>query len=345
MEKIRVLVVDDSEVSRKVLKAVLERDSLIEVVGLAGNGKDAIEMVPLLKPHVITMDLRMEGVDGFEAIAEIMYSHPTPILVVTTTDFAEKPFIEFEAFILGALDIIQKPTLFDQEDLGAKIIEKVKGLSQITLKKKLARRMETIALKWERNFPQYVVAVGASTGGCHALHEIFSRFPEKIDGAIVVAQHIAAGFVEGLAEWLCRDCGMIVREAQHGDILKSGEILLAPAEADMEIEKGGRIKISKNNTTPGPRPSVNKLFTSVARVYGTHCIGVILTGMGNDGTEGCRAIKEAGGYTIAEAEDDCVVYGMPKAATESGVIKKVVSLQAMPEEMLHLIKDIKNKAS
>lgn len=344
MEKIRVLVVDDSDVSRRVLKAILEHDPMIEVVGLAGNGKDAIEMVPLLKPRVITMDLRMEGMDGFEAIAEIMHKKPTPILVVTTTDFENQPYVEFEAFILGALDIIQKPTLFDQDDLGAKLIEKVKELSQVTLNKRLFLKMENMALKWEKNLPPYIIAIGSSTGGCRALHEIFSRFPDRIDGAIVVAQHIAAGFVEGLAEWLYRDCKMVVREARHGDVLKSGEILLAPAEYDMEIEKGCRVNFSKS-AMPGPKPSINKLFTSVAQVYGANSIGVILTGMGNDGTEGCRAIKEAGGYTIAEAEDDCVVYGMPRAAVESGAIKEVVSLQAMPEQILRVIKNINRKTS
>lgn len=339
MEKIRVLVVDDSEVSRKVLKTILEHDPQIEVVGLARNGKDAIEMVSLLKPQVVTMDLRMEGMDGFEAIAEIMHKNPTPILVVTTTNFEAHPYIEFESFILGALDIIQKPTLFDPGELGAKIIEKVKELSQITLKKRLSPQLESIALKWEKSLPQYVIAIGSSTGGCRALYEIFSRFPDKIDGAIVVAQHIAAGFVEGLAEWLYRDCKMVVREAGHGDMLKCGEILLAPAEYDMEIEKGCRIKISQS-VLPGPKPSINKLFTSAARVYGAKSLGVILTGMGNDGAEGCRAIKEAGGYTIAEAEDDCVVSGMPRAAIESGAINEIVSLQTMTGEILRIIKNI-----
>lgn len=343
-EKIRVLVVDDSEVSRKVLKAVLERDNTIEVVGLAANGKEAVEMVPLLKPQVITMDLRMDGMDGFEAIAEIMHKNPTPILVSTTTNFEEKPYIEFEAFTLGALDIIRKPTLFDQEDIGAKMVAKVKELSQIALKKRLSLKSEDIAFKWQEDIPHQIVAIGSSTGGCKALHDIFTGFPDKINTPVVVAQHIASGFVEGLAEWLSRDCKMKVKEARHGDLLKKGEILLAPAESDMEIERDSRIKISKSSTT-GPKPSINKLFISAAHVFGKNCLGVILTGMGNDGTEGCRAIKEAGGYTIAEAEEDCVVYGMPRVAIETGTIKKIVSLRDMTEEILRVIKIFNYKTS
>lgn len=343
MGKIRVLIVDDSEVSRKVLKAILERDKTIEVVGLAANGKEAVEMVPLLKPQVITMDLKMAGMDGFEAIAEIMHKNPTPILVSTTINFEDKPYIEFEAFTLGALDIMQKPTLFGQENLGAKFITKIKDLSQITLRKELSPKTENMVLKWQDSLPHQIVAFGSSTGGCKALHDIFAGFPDKIDSPVVVAQHIASGFVEGLAEWLSRDCKMKVKEARHGDLLKKGEILLAPAESDMEVGKDYRIKISKNLTS-GPKPSINKLFISVARVFGKNCVGVILTGMGSDGTEGCRVIKEAGGYTIAEAEEDCVVYGMPKVAIESGFIKKVISLQDMPNEIFRLAKGFKENS-
>jgi len=339
MGKIRVLVADDSLVARELIAKVLGRDPQIEVVGKAKNGKETVELVSLLKPDLVTMDLRMPVMDGFGAIEQIMAWNPTPILVVTATSFQRKREIVFDALSMGALDMVEKPSLEgDLSGVGDLLIQKVKMLSQVPVVTHLrGKRKKPLRLEEPVGGGFKLVAIGASTGGPRALRQILSLLPADLPAGIVIVQHITKGFVPGLVEWLNRGCKIRVKEAIEGEKVAPGLALISPEGQHLEVMGERRIRLSEDPPVEGHRPSADILLSSVAQVYGPDAIGVLLTGMGSDGAKGMKLIKDLGGQTIAQDEGSCVVFGMPKVAIEMGVVDKVVPLDSIAREIIRML--------
>ncbi|MCK5533775.1 chemotaxis-specific protein-glutamate methyltransferase CheB [bacterium] len=345
--KIRVVITDDSLIARELIRKILETDDQIEIVGVAKNGKEAVEMVSALKPDIITLDLRMPVMDGFKAIEQIMAFNPTPILVITATSFKKKQEIVFEALALGALDIVVKPSpemWVDFSRAGGELIKKLKILSGIPVVTHLQGKKKSLKkITLPGNLKGFkVIAIGASTGGPQALLRILSRFPSDFPAGIVVVQHIAAGFTERLVEWLNKSCKISVQVAKDGQKVIPGQALIAANGNHSIIDENGLVKLSKSSPVNGHRPSIDILFSSVASVYKSDTIGIILTGMGKDGVEGMKRIKRSGGKTIAQDKESCVVFGMPKVAIDNMKIDKIVTLDRIASEIINILKEEKD---
>jgi two-component system, chemotaxis family, protein-glutamate methylesterase/glutaminase len=342
---IRVLVVEDSPLMCKILTSILNRDPQIIVAAIATHGKEAVELVPHLKPDVITMDIDMPVMDGFEATRQIMASHPTPILIVSSTAF--KPGMEkvFKAISSGALDVIDKSELefVGDKRSGEALIAKIKffngvGVMQRPLTK-LRNERVAVDLKTSREkVSDKIMALVASTGGPQALHEILKRLPEDFPCGIVIVQHITSGFLEGLVDWLAKECKIKVKIGEDAEPIRPGIAYIAPDHFQMRVEEGGRISLSNEPASGGHRPSGDVLLESVARTYGKGGVAAILTGMGRDGAMGMKAVKQLHGRTIAQNEESCVVFGMPQAAIEMKVIDKVLPLEKIAGEILTMVR-------
>lgn len=336
---IRVLVTDDSPLICKILTDILNRDPQILVTGVATNGKEALELVPHLRPNIITMDMDMPVMDGFEATRKIMATFPTPILIVSSTVFLSGTEKVFEAISHGALDVFDKSQLEvgGNKKSGESLIAKIKFLNGIRVKSKyFSMRKEKPLLNFgaaSGNSSGKIVAMVTSTGGPQALLEILKRFPEDFPCGIVIVQHITTGFLSGLVEWLDKECKIKVKVAEDLEEIKPGVAYFAPEEMQMRVVEGGRINLTNEPPHGGYRPSGDILLESVAKVYGRRSIGVILTGMGRDGANGMKAIKQSFGRTIAQHEKDCVVFGMSSAAIEMNVVDRVLPLEKIPEEI------------
>jgi two-component system chemotaxis response regulator CheB len=336
MEKpVRVLVADDSEIFRELLSKVIASEAGFEVVAAAGDGNSAAAMARELKPDVITMDLNMPDADGFSGIARIMAETPTPILVLTAD---RQEVVGFRALSLGALDILEKPAasidLGDYGQLlrsrlrllaGVKVIRHLRGLRERRVGEKVAPgRAE-------------MVVVGASLGGPRALATLLKGLTREFPAPIAIVQHIADGFTAGLASWLAQESRLDVREAEDGEVLRAGRVLLAPTGRHLVIGKGVA-HLSDAAAVDTFKPSVTPLFLSAARAYGARACGVILTGMGRDGAEGMKALKDAGAHTIAQDEASSAVFGMPRAAIELGAVDRVLSLEEIPRALLEVVR-------
>jgi two-component system chemotaxis response regulator CheB len=341
-KKIRVLVVDDSAFVRQALTRMLGSAPDIEVVGVAVDGRDGIEKVQALHPDVVTLDVQMPRMGGLEALEKIMSVAPVPVLLLSSQT-REGANVTLRGLELGAMDFVDKSSVQGNMNLLALAEElraKVRALASVP-----AARIHAIAVEAESRLAApapharrtEVVAIGTSTGGPPALQAIIPRFPAGLDSAILVVQHMPVGFTRSLAERLDSRSALTVREAEDGEAVVPGQVLIAPAGRHMKLKKrGATVKIWLDDEPKSAlhRPSVDVLMTAVAKAYGTRALGVILTGMGSDGVEGLRAIRDSGGRTLAEAEESCVIYGMPKAAVEAGVIDRSVPLGRMADEIL-----------
>jgi len=328
-EKIRVLIVDDSALMREALRSILNSDPSIEVVGAAKNGKEGVEKAGALKPDVITMDLRMPLMTGLEAIQEIMRENPIPIIVVSTMDVK----VIIKALGIGAMDFVAVTQ--EIEEIAKALVEKVKIASRVKpLRRMKLRPPKASQVPWKRAKFR-IVTIGVSTGGPQALEALFSGFPKDFPAGILIVQHIAEGFVEGLAQWLKSSSAMDVRVARSGDTIKKSTVLFAPDGYNVGINVSGVVSLSEDTEKASVHvPSIDSMMKSVARAYGAGAIGVIMTGMGHDGVEGMKAIKDAGGMTIAQDEKSSIVFGMNKAAIETGCIDRVVSLERIADELI-----------
>ncbi len=359
MDKIRVLVVDDSAFMRRVISDILDSDDDIEVVGTARNGGDAIKKVESLRPDVITLDIEMPKMDGLTALSHIMSEYPTPVVMVSAMDKREAD-IAVRSLEYGAVDFISKPSRVTAVgDRREELLEKVK-IAAIVDVKQLKFSLPDAGYVAEMEMPPpadqqlkviapadqqlRVIAIGASTGGPKAVFEILSRLPRDIPAAILVVQHMGAGFTTSFAERLDTISMLDVVEAKEGDILRQGKVIVAPGDYHMAVEKkvingevSGVIHITQGPKINNVRPSVDVMMQSVADAYGSATMGVILTGMGSDGAVGMEAIKGEGGKTIAEDKASCIVYGMPKAAVERGCVDKVVSLRDITTKIVEMI--------
>ena len=331
---IRVLVADDSELFRELLSTVIAADPGFDVVAVAADGNAAAAAARELKPDVITMDLNMPDADGFSGIARIMAETPTPILVLTAN---RAEVVGFKALSLGALDIVEKPAATaDLEAYGAQIRSRLKLLAGVKVIRHLrGLRGQRPRLPTASSRRTDLVVIGASLGGPRALATLLKGLPAGFPAPLAIVQHIAEGFTGGLAGWLQQESKLEVREARDGDPLRPGRVLLAPSGAHLLVEEG-RVRLSDAPPVDTFKPSVTPLFASAARAYGGRACGVLLTGMGRDGAEGLKTLKEAGAQTLAQDEATSVVFGMPKAAIDLGAVGRVLPLEDIPRALVEL---------
>jgi len=338
-ERIRVLVVDDSALMRKLIPAILERDPSIEVVGTAMDGAFALKKIEEFHPDVITLDLEMPRMDGIEALRLIMRRAPMPVIVVSTHS-KEGAYSTFKALALGAIDFVAKPRNAAAGHLDAIAVELIE---KIKVAKRASGRQIRASVAVETKPPQKkpsratlppsrVVAIGISTGGPNALQYVLAQMPADFSATILIVQHMPEGFTEMFAKRLNECCALDVQEARSGDLLVAGRVLICPGNRHIiarRMPRGDIAVLSDGPPVNGHRPSADVLFRSVAQAFAMTSVGVLMTGMGEDGAEGLGAIKAAGGMTVAQSEDSCVVSGMPRAAIVKGYANKIVPLDAM----------------
>lgn len=341
---IRVVVAEDSLTVRELLVEILESDPEIQVVGEAKNGVEAVELVARLKPDLVTMDVHMPLMDGFAATKEIMVQAPTPILIVSSSASGREVELSLNAIRAGALMVVAKPddpqsARFDgrREELVtmAKAMARVKVVRRWAPEPRAVRRPPLRAVA--PGAPVRLVAVAASTGGPAALQRILAGLPREFPVPILVVQHIAAGFVAGLADWLGASCNLRVKVAEHGEPLARRTVFLAPEERHLGVTADGRAALVDAPPVEGFRPSGTYLFASAARAYGPGVVAVILTGMGSDGVDGLKAVRAAGGRVLAQDEASAVVYGMPGEAVAAGVVDAVVGLDELAPRLAALV--------
>ncbi len=332
---IRVLVVDDSALMRKLIPQMLAADESIEVVGTAMDGSFCLKKIEDLKPGVVTLDLEMPGMNGIEALKEIMRRQPLPVIVFSSHS-TEGASVTMKALGLGAFDFVPKPkdATAHMAETARELIAKVKAAAECKLKPRLLAGMPQKLDKApvSAGAPSKVVAIGVSTGGPQALEYVLSQLPGDFPGAIAVVQHMPEGFTDMFARRLDEVCALQVKEAQSGDALLRGRVLICPGNRHMKVRRlsmGDVVALCDEPRVNGHRPSADVLLRSVAEQFTTHAVGVLMTGMGDDGAEGLGAVKQEGGMTIAQSEESCVVYGMPKAAIERGYAIRVVGLDVM----------------
>lgn len=341
---VKVILVDDSLVVLHILKKLLAQFSEVEVVGTYTNGLEALDAIPVLKPDVICTDYHMPAINGHELIMEIMEKNPKPILVISSSVQAkgdeETIFTLLEA---GAVDVFPKPVIQIEEEFqktATALVKKIVLLSGVhTFKRRrksspfgnTSETPGTTIAKPANSFK--IVGIGASTGGPQVLAEIFQKVKVGFPFPIVCVQHISQGFIEGLVEWLDKASPLTVAFAENGAIPQPGYIYFPPEDTHLKFDRSGRFLVSKESPKNGHRPSVDVTFLSLAQIYGKSGLAILLTGMGADGAEGLLQVKTAGGFTVAQDEASCVVYGMPKVAAELGAAKLLLS----PEEIVKLL--------
>lgn len=355
MGKARVLVVDDSAFMRKAISLMLESDPEIEVVGMASNGEDGIELNQKLKPDVITLDIEMPRMDGLTALRRIMNENPTPVMMISslTTEGAEATL---EALSLGAVDFIPKQLSFvalDIVKIKEELLAKIKHIAQHKprFSKNMAGAIRATAPKPKpvtistssSGAPKKVlkkfniVAIGTSTGGPPALQAVLPLLPKNFPVPVMVVQHMPATFTKSLAERLDGISNVHVKEAEHGEKLQAGVAYIAPGGKHMLVKgRSGNAEIALSDEPRDTlhRPAVNVMVKSVADAFGSAVLGVIMTGMGNDGLEGIRQVKKNGGMAFAQNMETCVVYGMPRAIVDDGLADKVIPIDNMAAEIV-----------
>lgn len=336
MGDIRVVIADDSQMVRELLRDILARDPEIQVVGEAKNGQEAVTLARSLRPDLITMDLNMPVMDGLSAIEELMYTRGLPILVVSDRSDAQTAYHALE---IGALELIAKPTTSEED--AERFTQRVRLLAGVAVITRLRRRsLPSPAImrtentsKVSRAFKR-VVAITCSTGGPQALLQLLCHLPMTFPAPILIVQHISDGFIDGMAKWLSSLCAMPVTVATEGELLRAGHIYLSPSERDLSITPSHHVQLLTREKGVVYRPSGDAMLKSVATVYGADAIGVILTGMGRDGVNGMRTIYQAGGTTLAQDEASSVIYGMNQEAVKAGVIQHVLPLDKLPARLL-----------
>jgi two-component system chemotaxis response regulator CheB len=338
-ERTRVLVVDDSALMRKLIPAILARDSSIEVVGTAMDGAFALKKIEELRPDVVTLDLEMPRMDGMETLRLIMGRAPLPVILFSTHS-KEGGYATLKALALGAVDFVTKPkdaAAGRLEEIADQLIAKIK-VAKRAAGRKLPPAILTDDLPVKRKGtraalpPRRVIAIGISTGGPNALQFVLSQISADFQSTIVIVQHMPEGFTEMFAKRLDECCALEVHEARSGDLLLAGRVLICPGNRHMMVRRmprGDMAVLSDGPPVNGHRPSADVLFHSVAQEFGLTAVGVLMTGMGDDGAEGLGAIKAAGGMTIAQSEETCVVSGMPRAAILKGYANKIIPLDGL----------------
>jgi two-component system chemotaxis response regulator CheB len=335
---IRVLLADDSPLTRMVLRDLLARDPEIQIVAEVGDGRAAVAQTALLKPDLVIMDVMMPEMDGIEAVAAIMSSTPTPILMLSANTDPTDSRSAFSAIRLGALDVMAKPAGVTTEaftELAELLITRVRSLSRIRVMhhfRSKSRPAVPVPAPVMPGGKRRLLAIGASTGGPKVVMQLLKNLPADFAASVLIVQHIADGFAAGFAEWLDREVPLPVALAQEGALLQPGRVLVAPNGGHLTINGDGRVALRQTPPINCCRPAVDALFLSLAEAsLGGETVGVILTGMGNDGAAGLQALHRQGAFTIAQDEATCAVFGMPKAAIDRGAVDQVLPLSEIPK--------------
>jgi two-component system chemotaxis response regulator CheB len=343
-QMIRVLVVDDSALMRKLIPQLLERDSSIHVVATAMDGAFALKKIEEFKPDAITLDLEMPRMDGIETLRQIMRQEQVPVVVVSAHT-REGASTTFKALHMGAFDFVAKPKDVLSEGMGEiadELIAKIKAAVSSPFLRRPSLSAEQIAKPKpkRKGLPRpasKVIAIGLSTGGPNSLEYMLSHLPAEFPAAILVVQHMPAAFTDTFARRLNESCVLEVKEAQSGDLLSAGRVLICPGDRHMRVRRmplGDVVVLSDDPKINGHRPSVDVLFHSVAQEFGSDSLGLLMTGMGEDGAEGLGALKATGAITIAQDETSSIVFGMPRAAIERGYASRIIPLEAMANTLI-----------
>lgn len=340
---IKVLIVDDSALMRKMIKDMLLEDSSIEVVGIASDGEIAIEKIKELRPDVVTLDLEMPKLDGMEVIqkSKKLFENPPKFIILSAQTNAEK---SIQALEIGAADFIMKPSgniSLDLKKISEELISKIKITAQITKKiiiPESAKPKKTTFYSTRKK----IIVIASSTGGPQTLEALLKQLPKNIPAPILIVQHMPTGFTNAFAKRLNKICEVEVREAVNHDELKDGLALIAPGGYHMELISDiegyeGEIQLNQEPPELGVRPNANRLFKSVTKIFKDNTIGIILTGMGNDGTEGAREIKNNNGLIISQSEATSIIYGMPKSVAEQNLTDMILDLENIPVAILQAL--------
>ncbi|WP_424102124.1 chemotaxis-specific protein-glutamate methyltransferase CheB [Moorena producens] len=369
---IRVLLVEDSPLAIVVLKRILNSSEQIEVVGEAGTGLEALNLIPKVQPDVICTDLHMPHMNGLELTSKVMALYPRPILVISVSVQQEDTDQIFELLDAGAVDIFPKPSAGmarENQLIQQELINKIKILSGVKVFTKnrksilgtqkqgssgkgklpemdystnqnqiggVSQTGNRAAFSYHYSSKPKIVVIGASTGGPQALNEVFTQLPSNFPLPIICVQHISLGFLQGFIDWLASNCPLPVQIAQPGDMPQPRRIYFAPEQQHLELDAMGRFICSDSEPLEGHRPSVTVTFESVAKFYRKATVGILLTGMGRDGATGMHTIAEVGGLTIAQDEATSLVFGMPKEAIALGAAKEVLPIDAIAPRLREL---------
>ena len=343
--KIRVLVVDDSAVMRKMIPSLLEKDGELEVVATAIDGDFALNKIDQLKPDVVTLDIDMPRMDGLTALSHIVSKHAIPVIMLSSLT-TRGAALTMKALEIGAVDFICKPKAIAQVgEMTGELVSKIKAAArQKGVPLSAAPAVRKTPKKRTAAVPGIssggIVAIGASSGGPHALRYMLPRIPTDFGAGIVIVQHMPESFTAMFAQWLDEICDVAVREARDGDVIAPGTVLIAPGNAHMRVRKllnGGEVSLEKGSLVNGHMPSVDVLFKSVAEEYGTQSIAVLMTGMGSDGADGLGLIKQSGGRTVAQDKDSCAIFGMPRVAIDKGYAERVVPLADLASYLISAV--------
>ena len=346
--KIKVLVVDDSALMRQFIGDILRSDPRIDVVGTARDGKDCLAQIKILKPDIVTMDVEMPVMNGLEALEEIMKTTPMPVVMVSSLT-QEGADTTFKALALGCVDFIGKPSgtiSLNIRDVGQELIEKVVAASTAKVVKpgSISRSSGRIkATPQSTNTSRIdIVAIASSTGGPMALSDLMPKLPKDFPVPVVITQHMPKEFTSSFAKRLNDSSQIEVVEGFDGLTLKPGRAVIAPGGSHLLIKRRTGAAVCALSDAPpvlSVKPAANIMFQSVAEQFGGNVLCVILTGMGRDGTDGAINLKKRGAYVIAESQKTCVVYGMPKAAIDAGVVDEVLPLYDIPDAMVRVVKN------
>lgn len=356
--RLRVLVIDDSAYNRQIISDFFATSPDFEVVGRAEDGEQGLKLVNVLKPDLVTLDIEMPRMDGFTFLRLLMSQMPTPVIVISSHSRKQEVF---QALELGALDFVAKPQRFlapELSDLKDEIIRKAQAVRSLQVVPLVRRSARPVAVPppaaGSEHPPQKgpqpgdlerplarIVAIGASTGGPPALQSILKSLAPGVATAVLVSQHMPEKFTKAFAERLNRTSVMVIKEAEPGERIVPGTVYVSPGGSHLEVQGGGAqpLTVRLVAAAPGDRyiPSIDRMFTSIAKVRGPRLVGIVLTGMGADGAEGIRILHAAGARTIAESEESAVVFGMPKEAIHTGAVDEVLPLEAIVERLQGLV--------
>jgi two-component system chemotaxis response regulator CheB len=342
MSKIKVLCVDDSALIRKLLTEIVNKQPDMEMVATAPDPLIARDFIKQYKPDVITLDVEMPKMDGLDFLERLMRLHPLPVIMISSLT-SKGSEITLTALELGAIDFVAKPHMQLKEVMtqyGSLIADKIRIASKARPVQRNGRKILAKIISAPLIGSEKIIAVGSSTGGTDALNRLLAPLPRNCPG-LVIAQHMPPGFTGSFAKRLDKSCQISVKEAEDGDRILPGHAYIAPGALHMELSRSGAnyvVKLNENPPVNRHRPSVDVLFNSVAKAAGKNAVGVILTGMGNDGAQGLLEMRKAGAYTLAQSEASCVIFGMPREAIALNAVKEIADLDDMPQRMLDCIK-------
>ncbi|SMB82875.1 two-component system, chemotaxis family, response regulator CheB [Desulfonispora thiosulfatigenes DSM 11270] len=358
MSPIKVMVVDDSAFMRRIIISTLEKSNEIEIVGYARNGEDALNKIKIYKPDVITLDVEMPIMNGIETLEKLICENPLPVIMISSLT-TEGASLTLHALELGAVDFVAKPEKREEMALlEEELVHKVKIAARVKVNKKCTvpgtikkpelspEKIKQDKINQDKKIDVKnkieVVAIGTSTGGPPALQKLLLSLPKNFPVGIVIVQHMPKGFTGPLATRLNKLCEIDIKEAEEGDKIAPGKVLIAPAGYQIDFKRTGK-EVIVNLKTVAPiqtrfKPSVDVMLLSLKKVYGGNCLGVILTGMGSDGTIGLTELKKLGATVLAQDEASSVVYGMPKSAVEAGVVDKILPLSQIAGEMQKIVR-------